>query len=154
MRLAMWLNSMELLRTSAHASCRLCPAGAQDAAAKSKKTAEKVAKQKSMVGWFSFLFFFVVGLCLLCARSCEWWVMWILLLFKRFEWAPHRTDDAQGFPGHPCEFMSSTHQVPRNAQAGRLWMNEWATCGHNNYIIVIFCLFFPPDLSSVSCGLL
>lgn len=45
----MRLSARELLRTSAHASCRLSPAGAQDAAAKSKK---RVGRQKSMVGFW------------------------------------------------------------------------------------------------------
>lgn len=64
---AMWLSSRELLRTSAHASCRECTAGAQDAAARSERRA-RVAKQESIC----VCLFFLSELCPVGVSCCEW----------------------------------------------------------------------------------
>lgn len=106
-RLAILLSSLELFRTSAHASCRLCSTGAQDAATKSKRTTERVFKQRFMTSFFGAEF---AGSGFVSAVRSLLWVMdaanpAAVLYTRGMSASPPRVTQ-QGFPGYPSgEFM-------------------------------------------------
>lgn len=131
----MRLSSRELLFTSTHAPSRLSPAGAQDAAAKSRKTAEKVENLKSMVGCVS------VRLCPLWARPCRWWFCESELLLNCSERAS--TSDrwlSAGFFWASLRWVHAEYRFKSHATRRQEdWVDGCEFCGQNDYIVLGSC---------------
>lgn len=106
---------------------------------RAREQTRKSSKRDSW--WVSVLLsLLVVGLCLLCAGSCEWWMLRILLLFyTHAEWAPVLPVWlSRVFLGIP-QVSSCTNQATCNTQAGRPLTYQWAARGQNNCIMLEKC---------------